>query len=150
MIAGAATGFRPLDWAVVALFLLWMLWIGYRSGRRNRTAEDYVLGGRTMNPVMVGISLFATLLSTLSYLSYPGEMVKYGPVVFIGLAAFPVAYYIVSRLMIPRYMKMNVTSAYEILEIKLGRGVRSWRRSFSCRCASCGWRRSSMRRSMSR
>ena len=38
MIAGAATGFRPLDWAVVALFLLWMLWIGYRSGRRNRTA----------------------------------------------------------------------------------------------------------------
>ena len=125
MIAGAATGFRPLDWAVVVLFLLWMLWIGYRSGRRNRTAEDYVLGGRTMNPVMVGISLFATLLSTLSYLSYPGEMVKYGPVVFIGLAAFPVAYYIVSRLMIPRYMKMNVTSAYEILEIKLGRGVRS-------------------------
>lgn len=84
-----------------------------------------MLGGRTMNPVMVGISLFATLLSTLSYLSYPGEMVKYGPVVFIGLAAFPVAYYIVSRLMIPRYMKMNVTSAYEILEIKLGRGVRS-------------------------
>ena len=125
MIAGAATGFRPLDWTVVVLFLLWMLWIGYRSGRRNRTAEDYVLGGRTMNPVMVGISLFATLLSTLSYLSYPGEMVKYGPVVFIGLAAFPVAYYIVSRLMIPRYMKMNVTSAYEILESKLGRGVRS-------------------------
>ena len=33
MIAGAATGFRPLDWAVVVLFLLWMLWIGYRSGR---------------------------------------------------------------------------------------------------------------------
>jgi len=32
MIAGAATGFRPLDWAVVVLFLLWMLWIGYRSG----------------------------------------------------------------------------------------------------------------------
>ena len=51
-IAGAATGFRLLDWVVVALFLLWMLWIGYRSGRRNRTAEDYVLGGRTMNPVM--------------------------------------------------------------------------------------------------
>ncbi|MFQ8805100.1 MAG: hypothetical protein ACLR8Y_08430 [Alistipes indistinctus] len=70
--------------------------------------------------MMVGISLFATLLSTLSYLSYPGEMVKYGPVVFIGLAAFPVAYYIVSRLMIPRYMKMNVTSAYEILRDQAG------------------------------
>ena len=78
MIAGAATGFRPLDWMVVALFLLWMLWIGFRTGRRNRTAEDYVLGGRTMNPVMVGISLFATLLSTLSYLSYPGEIVRAG------------------------------------------------------------------------
>ena len=102
-----------------------------------------------MNPVMVGISLFATLLSTLSYLSYPGEMIKYGPVVFIGLAAFPIAYFLVSRLMIPRYMKMKVTSAYEILEIRLGRGCVRWRRSFSCPCVSCGWPRSSMRQLMS-
>lgn len=112
------------DWVVIALFILSMLLIGYLSSKKNKTANDYVLGGKDMNPVMIGISLFATLLSTLSYLAYPGEMIKYGPVVFTGLAAFPVATWIVGKFLIPRFMQMNVTSAYEILEIKLGRGTR--------------------------
>lgn len=119
------TGFTPIDWAVIVLFLLALLLIGYTSSKKTRNASDYALGGRSMNAVMIGISLFATLLSTLSYLAYPGEMIKYGPVVFIGLTAFPVAYLIVSRFFIPRFMKMNVTSAYEILEIRLGKGSRT-------------------------
>lgn len=118
------TGFTIIDWAVIVLFLLALLLIGYMSAKKTRTASDYALGGRSMNSVMIGISLFATLLSTLSYLAYPGEMIKYGPVVFIGLTAFPVAYLIVSRFFIPRFMAMKVTSAYEILEIRLGKGSR--------------------------
>lgn len=77
-----------------------------------------------MNPFMVGISLFATLLSTLSYIAYPGEMIKYGPVAFIGCLAYPAAWWVVKRYLIPRFMQMNVTSAYEILEIALGKGTR--------------------------
>lgn len=119
------TGFTFVDWTVIGLFLLGLLLIGYLSSKKTKTASDYALGGRSMNAVMIGISLFATLLSTLSYLAYPGEMIKYGPVVFIGLTAFPVAYLIVSRFFIPRFMKMRVTSAYEILEIKLGKGTRN-------------------------
>lgn len=119
------SGFTWLDWSVVVVFLLLMLWIGYSSFKQNKTASDYVLGGRSMNSMMIGISLFATLLSTLSYLAYPGEMIKYGPVVFTGLAAFPVANWIVGKYLIPRFMSMKVTSAYEILEIKLGKGTRN-------------------------
>ena len=52
-------------------------------------------------------------------------MIKYGPVVFTGLAAFPVANWIVGKYLIPRFMSMRVTSAYEILEIKLGKGTRN-------------------------
>lgn len=117
--------FTWLDWSVVVAFLLLMLMVGYSSSKQNKTATDYVLGGRSMNPMMIGISLFATLLSTLSYLAYPGEMIKYGPVVFTGLAAFPVANWIVGKYLIPRFMSMKVTSAYEILEIKLGKGTRN-------------------------
>lgn len=77
-----------------------------------------------MHPFMVGISLFATLFSTLSYLLYPGEMIKYGPVFLAGILAFPVARWIVGRFMIPQFMKMKVKSAYEILEIKVGAKTR--------------------------
>ncbi len=113
------------DWGVIAFFLLMMLGIGFYYSRRASSKEDYLLGGRTMNPFMVGLSLFATLLSTLSYLAYPGELIKYGPMVAFGILSFPVAYWIVGKFLIPEFMKLNVTSAYEVLELKLGHNVRN-------------------------
>ncbi len=114
----------PFDWVVIILYLGGMLLIGWYYSKRNKTVEDYLLGGRKMNPIAVGISLFATLLSTLSYLSYPGEMIKYGPVIFTGLLAFPMVYYVVGWWIIPQIMKVKVTSAYEILERRFGLKVR--------------------------
>jgi solute:Na+ symporter, SSS family len=113
-----------IDWLVIALYGMLMLFIGWYYSKRNKTQEDYLLGGRRMNPTSVGISLFATLLSTLSYLSSPGEMIKHGPAIFSGVIAFPAIYYVAGWWLIPHIMKMKVTSAYEILEKKLGLSVR--------------------------
>lgn len=76
-----------------------------------------------MNSTSVGISLFVTLMSTLSYLTYRGvdstwsgdlcECLRVSPHVLRG-----------GMVDFPRIMKMNVTSAYEILEIQLGVTVR--------------------------
>ena len=112
------------DYFVLLVYAALMLSIGFYYSRKNKSADDFNLGGRNMNPVLVGLSLFATLMSTLSYLSYPGEMVQYGPVYFAGLASFPLVYYIGGWFLIPKFMKLKVTSAYEILEIKIGTGVR--------------------------
>ena len=117
--------FSILDWIIVVLFLAAMLGIGLVSSRGMKSETDYSLGGRSMNSFSVGISLFATMLSTLSYLSYPGEMIKFGPVFFFGFLAYPLAYFVVKRFLIPRFMGLNVTSAYEILEIRLGSGTRT-------------------------
>lgn len=113
-----------LDWIVLLAYGAGMLFIGWFYSRKNKTKDDYLLGGRKMNPTAIGISLFATLMSTLSYLTYPGEMIQHGPVIFTGILAFPLVYYVVGWWLIPRFMKMNVTSAYEILEKKLGLSVR--------------------------
>ena len=74
--------FSTLDWIIVILFLAVMLGIGFVSSKRTKSVTDFSLGGRSMGSFSVGISLFATLMSTLSYLSYPGEMIKFGPVFF--------------------------------------------------------------------
>jgi len=118
------SGLSGLDWAVIVLFLVWMIGIGFFYSIKSKNSDDYFLGGRSMNPIMVGLSLFATLLSTLSYLAYPGEMIKYGPMMFFGILAYPIAYFLIARFIIPRIMELNVTSAYEILELKLGAKVR--------------------------
>lgn len=101
-----------------------ILWISIRSARQVKSQKDYLLGGKSLGSGMVGLSLFATLISTLSYLSYTGEMVKYGPVFIAGVLSLPVAGWIVGRFIIPRIMKFNVTSAYEILELNVGPGTR--------------------------
>ncbi|MFM7056464.1 MAG: sodium:solute symporter family transporter [Planctomycetota bacterium] len=114
-----------LDWLILALYALLMLGVGLHFSSRNRTATDYVLGGRRMSPVAVGLSLFATLVSTLSYLANPGEMIAHGPMMATQSLAHPLIYLIVGYCLIPRIMNQPVHSAYELLEQRLGRGIRS-------------------------
>jgi len=113
-----------IDWVVVAVYALTMLAIGWYYSRRVKTADDYLLGGRSMPSVTVGVSLFATLLSTLSYLALPGEMIQHGPMVLSQIAAIPFIALVVGRFLIPFIMGLRVTSAYEILESRLGLSVR--------------------------
>ncbi len=113
-----------LDWLVIVVYAVGMLAVGWYYSRRTATTEDYLLGGRKMKPFGVGLSLFASLLSTISYLAWPGEMIKYGPLFMLGaVAAYPFIYLVAGWGMIPYIMKLNVTSAYEILQ-PLGTGVR--------------------------
>lgn len=112
---------RTLDMLVIAAYGAGVLAVGRYYARRTETADDYLLGGRRMNPLLIGLSLFATITSTLSYLAYPGEMVKYGPMIFAGLAAFPLVLIIVGWWLIPAIMReRSVTSGYELLEARLG------------------------------
>ncbi len=109
-----------LDYAVIALYALGMLAVGRYYARRVKTADDYLLGGRSMSPLMIGLSLFATLTSTLSYLALPGEMIKNGPVVFSEFLSLPFVFLVVGWVLIPRIMRQRVTSGYELLESRLG------------------------------
>ena len=113
-----------LDWTVIGVYAIGMLSVGWYYSRRSATTDDYLLGGRNMNPINVGLSLFATLLSTISYLAYPGEMIRYGPMILAMVVAYPFVALVVGWFMIPFFMRLRVTSAYQILEMRLGLGVR--------------------------
>lgn len=114
----------PIDWIAIALYMLSMVVIGWWYSRRNRSGGDYLVGGRKMNPLAVGLSFFVALFSTISYLAIPGEIVRYGPIVFSGLLAYPLILFLVGWFIIPAFMKLNVNSGYELLESRLGVGPR--------------------------
>lgn len=117
-------GLSPWDWAVVAVYVSAMVSVGVFYSRRTTTSEEYYLGGRTMRPSMVGLSLFASLISTISYLAVPGEMMRHGPMYLASIAAIPIIYLVIGYCIIPYIMRLPVTSAYEILERRLGKAVR--------------------------
>jgi len=117
-------GLDWLDGVVLLLYVGFVIGIGLYYGRRQKSTDEYFVGNRAMNATLIGVSLFATLFSTISYLSSPGEYVASGPVYAIQVLAMPISFFLVGYLLIPFYMRRRVTSAYELLEDKLGLEVR--------------------------
>ena len=119
------TGLAWVDWLIIVVYACSTVALGWYYSRKQKDAREYFVASGTLNPVLVGISLFATHLSAISYLSVPGETLAKGPVfILLILPAYPIAYLIVSRFLLPIYMRHRVTSAYELLEDQLGLGVR--------------------------
>ncbi len=113
-----------LDWLVIALYGIGLLAIGIYYKRKTKTTDDYMLGGRKMKSWSVGLSLFATLFSAITYLAMPGEMIMYGPMMWCKIASLPFVYVVVGWFLIPYIMKLRISSAYELLEVRLGIEVR--------------------------
>ena len=114
---GAASGLATIDWVIVAVYALSTIELGWFFSRKQQNFQEYFVGSGALNPFLVGVSLFATLLSTISYLSMPGETIAKGPfATAANICAYPIAYLFVSRLFLHLYMKQRVTSAYELLE----------------------------------
>ncbi|MBW3543436.1 MAG: hypothetical protein KY476_24550, partial [Planctomycetes bacterium] len=120
----AEGGLHAIDFAIIGLYAASTIALGWYFSRRQRSTEEYFVGSGRMNPFLIGVSLFATLLSTISYLSMPGEALGKGPVHMATLLALPIVFVIVGYGLLPVYMRQRVTSAYELLELKLGLGIR--------------------------
>ena len=117
-------GLVLIDWIIIAAYAIGTIALGYWFSRKQRDTSEYFVGSGRMNPLLIGVSLFATLLSTISYLSMPGEVAGKGPVGMLLILWLPLIYFIASVWLLPTYMRQRVTSAYELLEEKLGLGIR--------------------------
>ncbi len=122
--APAAKGLTAIDWIIVALYAGSTIFLGWWFGRKQKDTSEYFIGSGAMNPLLIGVSLFATLLSTISYMSFPGETLGKGPVYMTNMLAYPIIFFLVGYVLLPVYMKQKVTSAYELLEDKLGVSAR--------------------------
>ena len=108
--------FGWLNWTVLALYLVAMLGMGFYFMRKENGAEDFFKGGGRIPWWAAGISIYATMLSAITYMTIPAKAYTtnwtYYPMLWmILLVSFPVIKYY-----LPYFRKLNVTSAYEILE----------------------------------
>lgn len=117
-------GLQWIDWLLIGVYACATIGLGIYFSHRQSSTDEYFVGGGNLNPFLVGISLFATLLSTISYLSMPGEASGKGPVSLVGLLALPLVFFVVAFGFLPVYMRQRVTSAYQLLEERLGLSVR--------------------------
>ncbi len=131
-------GLSTMDAAVLAAYLAAMLAMGFRIARKNESTEDFFVGGRDLPPWAVGISLIASLLSTITYLGMPSEMFRTGVGFLTRQLGLPIVLLITWFLWIPFFMRLRLTSAYEYLERRFNYPTRIIAASF-CICLLLGW-----------
>ena len=120
----SSSGLHWIDGAIVALYALGMISLGWYYRKRQKSLNEYFVGNRTMNPGLIGVSMFVTLFSTISFLATPGEVYGKGPFILTSSLSIPFYYLIVGYLIVPAYMRFRLISAYELLEQKRGLSVR--------------------------
>ncbi len=119
-----ASGLHAADYAVVVLYFLAMIAIGFWFAGKQKSGEEYFIAGRSMPWLAVGLSLFSALLSTISYLAVPGETIHQGIAYSLGLLHIPFSYAFIYFVLLPFFMRLRVVSAYEYLERRFNLGVR--------------------------
>lgn len=137
-LAESSGGLTTLDAVALGIYLLAMLVMGIRIARRNASTEDFFLGGRDLPSWAVGISLIASLLSTITYLGMPGEMFRTGIGFLTRQLGLPLVLLVVWYVWLPFFMKLKLTSAYEYLERRFNYPARAIAAVF-CICLLLGW-----------
>ena len=107
---------HAVDFAAIAAYFAVVIWVGFYYGRRQKSTEDYFLAGRRLPWFSVGVSIVATVLSTVTYLSTPGEMIKNGVGANAQFLSYPLVFFLVSTLILPCLTRFRLTTAYEYLE----------------------------------
>ncbi|MFM2212902.1 MAG: hypothetical protein RL427_165 [Bacteroidota bacterium] len=117
---------QQLDWIVLSVTLLFIVFYGVYKTKGSKNVEDYILGNKETPWWTVGLSVMATQASAITFLSTPGQAYHDG----MGFVQFyfglPIAMVIISITFIPIYHKLKVFTAYEYLEQRFDLKTRSF------------------------
>ena len=106
----------PLDWAVLAAYLIAIVAFGWWVGRNNRKVDDFFLAGREMPWWAVGLSVMATQISAITFVSTTAQAYTDGMRFLVVYFALPFAMVILCVTLVPFFYNARVFTAYEYLE----------------------------------
>ncbi|MDA7533580.1 sodium/solute symporter [Verrucomicrobia bacterium] len=117
-------GFGSVNYTILIGYLLLMIGIGFYFNRKNKNTDDYFRGGSQIPWWAAGCSIFATMLSSLTFTGLPSKAFAQDWVYAMGNMMIPLVAILAVYIALPLYRKLDVTSAYEYLENRFSRGVR--------------------------
>lgn len=116
---------QPIDLVVITAYLLCSAWLGLRLSGRQRDTKDYFIGDRRLPWWAVCLSVVATETSALTVISIPG-VAYLGDVTFLQVAVgYMIGRVVVAFVLLPRYYRGEMTTAYAYLGLRFGRGMQS-------------------------
>ncbi len=114
-----------LDLAIIALYLVGITLFGLRFRKRQRSLRDYFLAGRDIPWWAIALSIVAAETSTLTIISIPGLAYDTNLTFLQVVMGYVVGRVVISFVLLPQYFRGDLYTAYELIERRFGRGLRS-------------------------
>ncbi|OGU54177.1 MAG: sodium transporter [Ignavibacteria bacterium RBG_13_36_8] len=109
-----------VDYLVIVLSLGVSLYVGAYFAKKQTSTNNYYAGGRSIPSWAVGMSILATLISSITFLAYPGEGFKSNWILLVQGIMVVVVLLGLVWFVVPLYRKVIGISAYEYFEKRFG------------------------------
>lgn len=122
--SSSAKDFGVLNYVVLFSYLLGMVGVGIYFSKRNKSTDDFFRGGKKIPWWAAGCSIFATMLSSLTFLGFPSKAFAQDWVYAVGNFTIPIVAILAAYVAMPFYRRIDATSAYQYLELRFGKLAR--------------------------
>jgi len=119
-------GLNKLDFAIIAVYLAGITLFGLRFRKRQRSLRDYFLADRSIPWWAIALSIVAAETSTLTIISTPGLAYDTNLTFLQVVLGYLVGRIIISFVLLPHYFRGELYTAYELIERRFGRRLRSF------------------------
>src|SRR5688572_17967074 len=105
-----------IDWGIIGLYLVWIVWDGIRLSKGTDRLDGYFLASRSLPWWAVGLSVMATQLSAITMIGTTGQGYAVGMSLLQQYYALPIAMIIIAVTFVPFFYNARIFTAYEYLE----------------------------------
>lgn len=118
-------GFTDIDLAVLVIYLVLVLLLGMHFAKKDMKGKEYFKGDGTIPWWVTSVSIFATLLSPISFLSLVGISFSGTWLMWFAQLGMILAIPLTIRYFLPIYSKLDIDTAYHYLELRFqSKGLR--------------------------
>jgi SSS family solute:Na+ symporter len=119
-----------LDFIVFVVLTVGNVIFGASFFFKNKTSSQFTSGSGKIPAWVVGMSIFATFVSSISFLALPGKAYMTNWNAFVFSLSIPIASVLAVKFFVPLYRGLGSISAYNYLEIRFG----AWARIYASSC----------------
>lgn len=109
-----------VDYLIVILSVALAIGMGLYFARKQKNTDAYFAGGRNIPTWAVGMSIFATLISSVTFLAYPGAAYASNWILLVQGLMVPIVLIAMIGVIVPLFRRVVKLSTYEYFEKRFG------------------------------
>ncbi len=119
-VMNAGNSLHFVDYLIIGLSLVVVLYFAFRYSKNQRTTANYFIVGRKIPNWVLGFSLLATIVSSITFLAYPGAGFSGSWILLVQGIVVTTVLLAIIWIIVPLYRNVIGISAYEYFERRFG------------------------------